>query len=101
MQSHHWRYAIPALILGVIAVFLYRGFGIDSKRALAEVSALKGVVPGVASTYREVQGLSPTARDRERKAAILREIFAANLELARLRRVRAEVAEPELVPAAT
>jgi len=59
-----------------------------SERNLKEVSALKGIDPGIASDYREVQGLSPTAHDHERKQTILGRIFAANLELQQLRRAR-------------
>jgi hypothetical protein len=59
------------------------------ERTLAELTAMKGVVPGIASTYREVQGLSVADPDRERKETLLQRIFAANLELVHMRRMGA------------
>jgi len=53
----------------------------------ANESLLESVVvaragdPGVASQYREVQGLASSATERTRRAAIMEQIFEANVDL--------------------
>lgn len=53
----------------------------QQERELAELARRAQLDPGVASIYREVQGLSPEASDREAKAQLLRSIFEQNLML--------------------
>lgn len=59
-----------------------------NQRDLEEAYASIGAMQGIPSDFRGVQGLSATDPDRECKHALLREIFAANLELRRLCRMR-------------
>lgn len=53
----------------------------DARAALAYVSGLEHVDPGLASIYRQVQGLAHDDPRREQKAGALEKIFRANLEL--------------------
>lgn len=53
----------------------------DARAALAYVSGLEHVDPGVASIYRQVQGLATDDPRREQKAGVLEKIFRANLAL--------------------
>jgi len=53
----------------------------DARAALAYVSGLEHVEPGLASIYRAVQGLSGDDPRREQKAGALEKIFQANLAL--------------------
>ena len=53
----------------------------DARAALAYVSGLEHVDAGVASIYRQVQGLAADDPRREQKAGALEKIFRANLEL--------------------
>ena len=41
----------------------------------------KSIDPGIASIYRQVQGISPDARDYQRKRELLGLIYQANVEL--------------------
>jgi len=54
---------------------------LDARTALAYVSGLEHVEVGLASIYRQVQGLAPDDPRREQKSGALTKIFAANLEL--------------------
>jgi hypothetical protein len=53
----------------------------ENEARLAEVAMMRPGDEGLASIYREVQGLRATARDYERKRALMTEIFRANLAL--------------------
>jgi len=53
----------------------------DARAALAYVSGLEHVDAGIASIYRQVQGLAQDDPRREQKAGALVKIFQANLEL--------------------
>ena len=53
----------------------------QQERELADLARRAQLDPGVASIYREVQGLSPEAADRENKAQLLRNLFEQNLAL--------------------
>jgi hypothetical protein len=53
----------------------------DARAALAYVSGLERVDPGLASIYRHVQGLAHDDPRREQKAGALAKIYQANLEL--------------------
>ncbi|MEQ1895618.1 MAG: hypothetical protein ABL998_24020, partial [Planctomycetota bacterium] len=53
----------------------------DARAALAYVSGLEHVDPGLTSIYRHVQGLAHDDPRREQKAGALAKIFQANLEL--------------------
>jgi hypothetical protein len=55
----------------------------DGEAALQRLAALEARDPGVASIYREVQGLSSAAPGREKKLALMASMYAANLELQR------------------
>ncbi|MEO0478783.1 MAG: hypothetical protein AAF196_04825 [Planctomycetota bacterium] len=48
---------------------------------LSEVASMKDVETGVASIYREVQGLQGSGKEAERKKELMADIFAANLKL--------------------
>jgi len=52
-----------------------------TEEELRQMALLKDVDQGVSSIYREVQGLSADAHDRERREAMMSSIFEANLEL--------------------
>ncbi len=54
-----------------------------TEEELARVALIKGIDLGIASIYRSVQGLSPEASQRERKLAMMRDIFEANVEFRR------------------
>lgn len=59
-----------------------------NQRDLEAAYASIGAMQGIPSDFRGVQGLSANDPDRECKQALLRGIFAANLELRRLCRMR-------------
>lgn len=61
---------------------LQRSLDVTEKR-LVEVSQMKDVEDGIASIYREVQGLSSGAKDSEKKHELMANIFQANLALQR------------------
>jgi hypothetical protein len=42
---------------------------------------MKDLEDGIESVYRTVQGLAPSESQRERKLAMMRSIFEANLEM--------------------
>jgi vacuolar-type H+-ATPase subunit I/STV1 len=52
-----------------------------TERRLKEVAAMKSIDEGVASIYRDVQGLAEGDSQRERKKELMSGIFAANLRL--------------------
>jgi len=52
-----------------------------TEEELRRVAALKGIDLGVASIYREVQGLSAEAENAERKREMMKTIFEANFAL--------------------
>lgn len=52
-----------------------------NEQRMAEVLAMKDVDPGIASVYREVQGLNSTSRSFQKKKELMSEIFKANLAL--------------------
>lgn len=55
---------------------------VTTERRLGEVSAMKDVDTGIASIYREVQGLQPSGGgDVEKKKELMAGIFAANLKM--------------------
>jgi diguanylate cyclase (GGDEF)-like protein len=54
-----------------------------TEEELQRIAAMKGIDLGIASIYRSVQGLASDASQRERKLAMMREIFEANIELKR------------------
>ena len=53
----------------------------EARAALAYVSGLAHVEPGVASIYRQVQGLASDDPRHEQKSGALQKIFQANLDL--------------------
>ena len=53
----------------------------QNEQRMAEVLAMKDVDAGVASVYREVQGLSAGTRNFQKKKELMGEIFKANLAL--------------------
>jgi hypothetical protein len=53
----------------------------QNEQRMAEVLAMKDVDSGVASVYREVQGLNSSARSYQKKKELMSEIFKANLAL--------------------
>jgi hypothetical protein len=52
-----------------------------TEEELRRVAAMKNIDLGVASIYRTVQGLSDDSTQKEKKRAMMREIFQANFEL--------------------
>ncbi len=52
-----------------------------TEEELQRIAAMKGVDLGVASIYRNVQGLSDESADKERKKEMMKTIFQANFEL--------------------
>jgi hypothetical protein len=52
-----------------------------TEEELQRVAAMKGIDLGIASIYRSVQGIAPDAAHRERKLAMMRDIFESNLDL--------------------
>ncbi|MEO6708524.1 MAG: hypothetical protein ABI054_10420, partial [Planctomycetota bacterium] len=54
-----------------------------SEQLIARVSAMKNIDTGIASIYREIQGVDPFAADRENRMSLMESIFRANLELRR------------------
>ncbi|MCA8922616.1 MAG: hypothetical protein KDD82_12455 [Planctomycetes bacterium] len=56
----------------------------DAEGALRKLAALKGLEPGIASIYAEIQGLNLEDPDFERKSELLAEVFKENLELQRV-----------------
>jgi diguanylate cyclase (GGDEF)-like protein len=57
---------------------------------LRRVAELKDVDPGIASVYRNVQGLSGAERDYEMRKQLMNEIFKANVELRERRKAKQE-----------
>jgi hypothetical protein len=55
-----------------------------SEGTLSQLLALMSQDPGMASIYRDVQGLNPSSQNAARKRKLLDQIFRANLELKRL-----------------
>lgn len=53
----------------------------EAESRLGVMASAKSADDGIASIYREVQGLSPGTGDRERKRELMAGIFAANLAL--------------------
>ncbi|MEZ6183720.1 MAG: hypothetical protein R3F62_01775 [Planctomycetota bacterium] len=53
----------------------------DAESALRKLALVKGIEPGVASIYAEIQGLNLEDPDFERKSELLAEVFKENLEL--------------------
>lgn len=60
----------------------------ESEERLARAQLAEAVDPGVASCYRTVQGLPADAPQHDQKAALMEQIFAANLELHEILRSR-------------
>lgn len=56
----------------------------QSEGTLSQLLAHMAQDPGMASIYREVQGLDPSSQNAERKRRLLDQIFRANLELKQL-----------------
>ena len=54
-----------------------------SEEELARMVQEKSLDPGVASIYRSVQGLDPSARDFKKKKELLAVLYRANVELLR------------------
>jgi len=52
-----------------------------TEEELQRIAAMKGVDLGVASIYRNVQGLTDESQDKERKKEMMKTIFQANFEL--------------------
>jgi hypothetical protein len=52
-----------------------------TEQLLSDLAGARLTDPGVASIYRDVQGLQADVRNREQKAALLADIFEANLAL--------------------
>ena len=53
----------------------------ETEAVLARVAEMKDLELGIESIYRTVQGLNPAEADRERKLAMMKTIFEANLEM--------------------
>jgi hypothetical protein len=53
----------------------------ETEEVLARVAKMKDLEDGIESVYRTVQGLAPSESQRERKLAMMRSIFEANLEM--------------------
>ncbi|HEX6884417.1 MAG TPA: hypothetical protein VF530_13650 [Planctomycetota bacterium] len=65
-----------------------RALLVESEARLARAVQAEAVDPGVASCYRTVQGLAADAPQHDQKAALMEQIFAANLELHEILRRR-------------